>query len=57
MSTLDPSVLGLLVAVMAVAAGVLLLGRHLDLLEQRGLERCAACGRLRPHGRRCTCSG
>jgi hypothetical protein len=57
MSTLDPSVLGLLIAVMAVAAGVFLLGRHLSLLEQQHLERCAACGRLRPRGRRCICSG
>jgi hypothetical protein len=56
MTALDPSLLGLLVAVMAVAAGVLLLARHLDLLEQQGLERCAACGRVRPHGRRCDCS-
>lgn len=56
MSTLDPSVLGLLIAVMAVAAGVLLLCRHLDLLEQRSPERCAACGRLRERGRRCTCT-
>jgi hypothetical protein len=47
MSTFDPSVLGLLVAVMAVAAGVLLLGRHLDLLEQRASSAArpaGACG-------------
>ena len=55
MRTLDPSVLGLLVAVMAVPAGLLVLGRRFDLLDQRGLERCAACGRLRLRGRRCTC--
>jgi hypothetical protein len=57
MTTLGPSVLGLLVALMAVPAGLLLLGRRFDLLEQRGVERCAACRRPLEPGKRCPCTG
>lgn len=56
MATLEPSVLGLLVALMAVPAGLLLLCRRFDLLERRSLEHCAACGRPLEPGRSCPCT-
>jgi hypothetical protein len=56
MTIFEPSALGLLVAVMAVSAGLLVLARRFDLLEQRGLEHCAACGRPLEPGRRCPCT-
>lgn len=56
MTIFEPSALGLLVAVMVVAAGLLVLARRFDLLERRGLEYCAACGRPLQPGRRCPCT-
>ena len=56
MTTLDPSYLGLLVALMAVPSGLLMLARRFGLLEERSPERCAVCGRPLEPRRRCPCT-
>jgi hypothetical protein len=55
MAALDPTTLDLLVSLMVVAAGGIVLGRHVEHLEARRPERCAACGRDLVAGRRCEC--
>lgn len=56
MPTLDPSHLGLLVALMAVPSGLLMLARRFGLLEERSPEHCAVCRRPLEPGHRCPCT-
>jgi hypothetical protein len=56
MVTLDPQ-LPQVLAISTVAAAMLILGRAKGLIDENGLGRCAACGRLIERGSRCSCSG
>jgi hypothetical protein len=52
---IDPHILGLLCTVTGVGFAMVWLATKLNLLEQRSLHRCPACGRLRRNGS-CGCS-